>query len=529
MLLRDQEPLTGDWLRTRRKALGLTQGALGERVGCSQEWIKQIEGGRKQPGAALRARLRACLDPGAAAPPPPALTLSTWLRAQRAAHDLTQAQLAAGLHYALPTVKGLEQGTQRPSALLAARIAAFFDVPEAAWPGFIQWARGVPAPTAVAPPLPAVGAAGSVHLPSPLTSFIGRSLEVVRVVDRLRQRRVRLLTLTGPGGVGKTRVALAAGTALATDFSDGVWWVDLAPLRDPDQVAAQVAAALLVPQELGRMPLLRLTTYLREKQLLLILDNFEHLLSAAPLISTLLQSAPQVKVVATSRSVLHLSGEHEYRVLPFARAPGFADGVVFVDLAQVAAAAVLPRIAAALQVAETPLLPLEDQIVQHLRDRHVLLVLDEDPGTPAITGIVAALQDRLAAAAGGVVVLRPTEEPGAAGAAPAAPADEAVALFVDRAQAVYPDLVLTPAVVPILTAITARLDGLPLAIELAAARSNQFPLPVLIGAPTAPLRSADEPYARYRGPAANAARHDCLERRPAGSRVRDAVYALRGV
>ena len=482
-MTRDQEPVSGDWLRARRKALDLTQSELAERAGCSGEMIKRIEGGSKQPSAALRARLLACLDPGTAPLPPPAVTLSTWLRAQRAAHDLTQAQLAAALHCSLPTIKALSSGKHRPSAPLAEQIAAFFGVPGAVRPGFIHWARGVRA-GAVAPPLPTAAAASSLHLPTPLTSFVGRSLEVALVVDRLRQPRVRLLTLTGPGGVGKTRVALAAGTALAADFPDGVWWVDLAPLTDPSHVAATVAAALALPQELGATPLLRLSTYLRDKRLLLIVDNCEHLPAAAPTISTLLQGAPQLKVVATSRRVLQLTGEHEYPVPPFARAPGFAAGVVFVDLAQ-AAGDVLAPIAAALRVGETSHTPLLEGVVGHLRDQQVLLVLENERRDAATTARLTTLQTRLAAAAPGVYVLRAAQPATTLNLLPAAetalqPPDEAVALFVARAQAVCPDWVITADEWPILTAITARLDGLPLAIELAAARSKQFPPLVLL-------------------------------------------------
>jgi predicted ATPase len=144
------------------------------------------------------------------------------------------------------------------------------------------------------------------NLPIAATPLVGRSRELADVLDLLRANR--LLTLTGPGGVGKTRLALQAAAEVIDDFRDGVWLVELAALRDPDLVLQSVAQTLGVkePQTMG--------WYLREKQLLLVLDNFEQLLEAAPSLARLLREAPRVRLLVTSRALLHLSGEHEFLV-----------------------------------------------------------------------------------------------------------------------------------------------------------------------------------------------------------------------
>jgi predicted ATPase len=127
---------------------------------------------------------------------------------------------------------------------------------------------------------------------------------------------VRLLTLTGPGGVGKTRLVLQVAQDIAARYSHGVVFVSLAPLADPGLVASTIAASLKITEGTEQPTLERLTEHLREKQMLLILDNFEHLLPAAEAISRLLAACPQLAIVATSRAILHLAAEHEYPVPP---------------------------------------------------------------------------------------------------------------------------------------------------------------------------------------------------------------------
>jgi predicted ATPase/DNA-binding XRE family transcriptional regulator len=222
-------------------------------------------------------------------------------------------------------------------------------------------------------------------LPAAVTSLIGREQEIAVLREQLRQRDVRLVTLTGPPGIGKTRLAVAVAEGLRADHPDGVVFVGLAPITEPDLVAITVLQALGVVEVVGTPPAERLETVLREKQTLLVLDNFEQVVGAAPLVGDLLASCPGVRVLATSRVTLRLRGEHEVPVPP-------------------------------------------------------LTCPDLGPGA----------DDRLDAEV--------------------VDAFSAVALFVARAAAVNPGFVLTQDNAEAVVAICRRLDGLPLAIELAAAR-----------------------------------------------------------
>src|SRR5207302_508830 len=129
---------------------------------------------------------------------------------------------------------------------------------------------------------------------------------------------VRLVTLTGPGGSGKTRLGLQIAADLLDQFTHGVFFVDLAPVADPALVASAIMQTLGVQEASGQLPIVSLKEHLRSNQLLLLLDNFEHLLPAAPLVAELLAGCPRLKVLATSRAILRLRGEHEYPVPPLA-------------------------------------------------------------------------------------------------------------------------------------------------------------------------------------------------------------------
>ncbi|HEX9440978.1 MAG TPA: AAA family ATPase, partial [Roseiflexaceae bacterium] len=220
------------------------------------------------------------------------------------------------------------------------------------------------------------------NLPVQPTPLIGRDREVAAVCATFRRVDVRLVTLIGPGGVGKTRMGLQAAAELLDTFPDGVYFVALAPITDPALIAPTIAQMLGL-QETGGRPLVALIEdYLRDKQLLLLLDNFEQVVVAAPLIAELLAAAPDLKLLVTSRAILHLSGEHVFPVPP-------------------------------LGLPDRQQLPTIERLSQY----------------------------------------------------------DAVALFIARARAARPEFQVTNDNAPAVAEICHRLDGLPLAIELAAARS----------------------------------------------------------
>jgi predicted ATPase/class 3 adenylate cyclase len=162
------------------------------------------------------------------------------------------------------------------------------------------------------------------NLPVQPTSLIGRERELEQVTALVSQEDVRLVTLTGPGGAGKTRVGLHVGAELVEEFSSGVFFVALAPIREPGLVLSTIAKSLglrEVPDEALDETLER---YLTDKQLLLLIDNFERLLDAAPAVVALLRQAPRLKLLVTSREPLHVTGEHEYAVPPLSSGDALA-------------------------------------------------------------------------------------------------------------------------------------------------------------------------------------------------------------
>lgn len=240
-----------------------------------------------------------------------------WLRRQRKAQDLSREALARRAHCSASAVRRMEAGELRPSPELALSLATALNVPPTDQEAFVRFARGDAAAypaTAVLTPTP------TTHLPAPLTSFVGRKQEVTAVTDLLHEEGVRLLTLSGPPGVGKTRLSIAAANRLAESglFPDGIYFVPLAPISEPPLVVTAVAQVLGVREIPGSgQPLYAtLKTFLASKRLLLVLDNFEQVTDAAPFVTDWLAAAAGLKVLVTSRELLHLYGEYEFPVPP---------------------------------------------------------------------------------------------------------------------------------------------------------------------------------------------------------------------
>jgi predicted ATPase/class 3 adenylate cyclase len=163
------------------------------------------------------------------------------------------------------------------------------------------------------------------NLPVPTTPFVGREAELAAVRGLLLEGDMRLLALTGPGGTGKTRLALQAAADVSDDFPDGVFWIPLAPLRDPALVLPAVAEALSVPQDPGGMPVDDLARGLAGRRLLVLVDNVEHLLpEASDALAAFMTACPTVVVVVTSRERLHLPGEKVYAVPAMSESDGEA-------------------------------------------------------------------------------------------------------------------------------------------------------------------------------------------------------------
>lgn len=263
-----------------------------------------------------------------------------WVMRRRKALDLTRAGLALQVSCSPETIKKIERDERRPSRQMAELLAAALAVPVAERDRFLGAARGegpVDRLTITGEPLaqkprpgrPATGktatgktAAGppAHNLPYHPSRFIGREREIAEV-GRLIIRS-RLVTLTGVGGGGKTRLALEAAGPLLESFPDGIWLVELAPLSDPALAASFIAATLGLINDPSRSPLDAMVEYLRDRQLLLLLDNCEHLIETmARLVETLVHHCPDLHVLATSRERLVIDGEAVWLVPPLALPP----------------------------------------------------------------------------------------------------------------------------------------------------------------------------------------------------------------
>jgi predicted ATPase/DNA-binding XRE family transcriptional regulator len=240
-----------------------------------------------------------------------------WLKRRRKQLRLTQREVATAVYCSTAMIKKIEADERHPSVELAQALAATLQIAPDQQSIFVEIARGErPLDHLILSPAHPITLSPShlvtVSLPTPTTPFIGRNNELAQIMDRLANGR--LLTLLGPGGMGKTRLAIEAARQMQANFADGVVFVPLATVNDPAQIPKAIFQAMQLPLTGNDPPLVQVQRLLLHRQLLLILDNFEQLTDGATLLTDLLAAAPQLKLVVTSRERLNLAEEWLFKV-----------------------------------------------------------------------------------------------------------------------------------------------------------------------------------------------------------------------
>jgi predicted ATPase/DNA-binding XRE family transcriptional regulator len=265
-----------------------------------------IEPLTKEPAAFSNAHIIRCRPAGTTMDEE--VSFGYWLKQRRDRLDLTQDQFARQVGCATSTLQKIEAGRRRPSPEFAGRLAIILRVEPDKRPAFVEFARGgqeLAGYELFRPP---------TNLPAGSTPLIGREDDVANVRRRLMRDDTRLVTLVGPPGIGKTRLSLQVAAEVRDRFDDGVYFVPLAPVSDRDLVTPAIVKILGLRESAHRAPVDRLCHYLRFRRMLLVLDNFEQVVAAAPLLAELLAACPRLKLLVTSRMPLRLRAERQYPV-----------------------------------------------------------------------------------------------------------------------------------------------------------------------------------------------------------------------